>query len=695
MANNIKGITLEIGGDTTSLQKALKDVDKSIRDTQAGLRDVDKLLKVDPSSVELLRQKQTLLNTAIDDTKKRLDTLKQAQDQMDANGVDKSSESYMGLQREIIATEQKLGSLQKEAKGLNPVLNAMAAGADKVSKKMKAASDAIAPFSKAAAGVGGALLGLGYKSITAADDLNTLAKQTGLSTDDLQKFAFASDRIDVSMDTMTGAFTKLKKNMSSTSKDTVAAFTRLGVSARDTFDGSMRPAKAVFDEVVAALGNVANETERDQLAMQIFGRSADELAGIIDDGGAALAEYGNQAEDMGLILSGDTLNSLNETNDKIDEMKAVFGASLGELGATVAEVLAPAVEKVSGFIKDIAEGLRSLSPEQVQLILTIAGVVAALAPVLAVGSKVFAGISKVLTLITTVSGFISGTLIPAVAAISAPVLAVIAVVTAIGVALVALYKKNEDFRNKVNEIWEQIKVTISMVIEMIQAIISKFVEVAQAIWAKYGDTITAAAKAAWDFIYKTISTVIGAIQTVIKAITQVIQGDWSGAWTTIKTFAASTVGNILSTVSQKVADIRDTIKEKIGEAVAYLTDLPGKAIKWGKDLISNFVDGIKRAWDDLKDTVSDVAGGIADYLGFSEPEKGPLSNFHTFAPDMMDLYAQGIRDNAHLVTDQIANLAGAVAGGMTGMATVNVTSNTFLDGRLIASAVNAELGAML
>lgn len=695
MANNIKGITIEIGGDTTQLTKALKDVDKSIRDTQAGLRDVDKLLKVDPSNIELLRQKQTLLNTAIDDTKKRLDTLKQAQAQMDAQGVDKSSEAYMGLQREIIATEQKLGSLQKEAKGLNPVLNAMAAGADKVSKKMKAASDAVAPFSKAAAGVGGALLGLGYKSVTAADDLNTLAKQTGLSTDDLQKFAFASDRIDVSMDTMTGAFTKMKKSMASSSKDTAAAFQTLGVSVKNASDGSVRPAKAVFDEVVAALGTVANETERDQLAMQIFGRSADELAGIIDDGGAALAEYGKQAEDMGLILSGDTLNSLNETNDKIDEMKAVFGASLGELGATVAEVLAPAVEKATEFVKGIAEALRSLTPEQTELILKITAVVAALAPLLAIGSKVFAGISSILSIVSTVSGFITTTLIPAITAVSAPVLAVIAVIAAIGAALVLLYRNNEEFRDKVNLIWEQIKTTIGMAVDMIKAIIQAFVDVAKAIWDKWGDEISSVASTIWNGIYNTISFVITAIQTVIKVITQAIQGNWSGAWETIKTFAANTVGKILTTVSQKVGEIRDTIRDKIGEAVAYLSELPSKALKWGKDLITNFVDGIKQKWADLKETLSSTAETVDDYIGFSEPEKGALSDFHKSAPDMLKMFADGIRDNSYLVTDQIANLASAISGGMTGMATVNVTSNTFLDGRLIASAVNSELGAML
>ena len=115
----------------------------------------------------------------------------------------------------------------------------------------------------------------------------------------------------------------------------------------------------------------------------------------------------------------------------------------------------------------------------------------------------------------------------------------------------------------------------------------------------------------------------------------------------------------------------------------------------GKDLIDNFVQGIKDAWHNGIDFISGIAEDVADFIGFSEPEKGPLSNFHTFAPDMMKLYAQGIHDNMHLVTDQMDQLAGAIAGSANNKATVNVTTNTFLDGRLIASAVNSELGAML
>ena len=90
-----------------------------------------------------------------------------------------------------------------------------------------------------------------------------------------------------------------------------------------------------------------------------------------------------------------------------------------------------------------------------------------------------------------------------------------------------------------------------------------------------------------------------------------------------------------------------------------------------------------------------VANGIADFLEFSEPDKGPLSNFHTWAPDMMELYAQGIRDNMYLVTDQMNALAGQMAVAAQRPASIYLTNNTVLNGRVIASAVNEELGFLL
>ena len=112
--NRIKGITIEIGGDTTKLTDSLKGIDKSIKNTQSQLTDVDKLLKLDPKNTDLLRQKQELLAKQIKNTKERLGELKKAQEQMDTNGVDKNSDQYRALQREIIECGNALEDLQKQ-----------------------------------------------------------------------------------------------------------------------------------------------------------------------------------------------------------------------------------------------------------------------------------------------------------------------------------------------------------------------------------------------------------------------------------------------------------------------------------------------------------------------------------------------------------------------------------------------------
>ena len=111
MADRIKGLTIEIDGNTTKLSKALEGVNKDIKQTTNSLKDVEKLLKMDPGNMDLLKQKQELLGRAVDDTKEKLQKLKDAQAQMDASGVEKTSSDYQALQREIIATEGDLKNL--------------------------------------------------------------------------------------------------------------------------------------------------------------------------------------------------------------------------------------------------------------------------------------------------------------------------------------------------------------------------------------------------------------------------------------------------------------------------------------------------------------------------------------------------------------------------------------------------------
>lgn len=475
MAGRIQGITIEIGGDTTKLSKALKDVDKNLKTTQTALKDVDKLLKFDPKNTELLTQKQKLLKSSIELTKDRLEKLREAQKQ-----VQKGTPEWDALQREIIETEQKLEGLEKEYKDFGSVATQQIREAGKSMQeaggKITEIGEKLAPVSAAAAALGGSLLKLGYDAVTNADDLNTLAKQTGLTTGEIQKLKYASDLIDVSFEDVAGALRKMKSNMDG-HEDT---WKKLGVSVTDA-GGNMRAVNDVFYDVVKALSKVENETERDQLAMDLFGKSADSLAGIIDDGGASLEDFGTKAEEAGLILEQSTLDKLNKTNDTLDELKANLAATAGALGADVAETLAPALEVLAGQIENVTAKLRELTPEQTAVLLAITGAVAVISPVIIV-------IGQLITAI----GAIASALAPVIAALGALAAAFGGPIVAIGAAVAAFavfLKYHEQIEAKTNEVaaaigakWESIKSSIANAVENIRSTVAtKFEAVKKAI----------------------------------------------------------------------------------------------------------------------------------------------------------------------------------------------------------------------
>ena len=166
VANRIKGITVEIGGDTTKLQNALKGVNSSIKTTQAELKDVEKLLKLDPGNTELLAQKHRLLGDAVKETKEKLATLKTAAEQANealAKG-EISQSQYDALQREIIETEQQLKALEKQANESSVALQKIAATGD----KLKSTGDTIASAGEKMLPVTAAITGLGTAAVTTA-----------------------------------------------------------------------------------------------------------------------------------------------------------------------------------------------------------------------------------------------------------------------------------------------------------------------------------------------------------------------------------------------------------------------------------------------------------------------------------------------------------------------------------------------
>ena len=430
-SQRVKGISIEIDGSTTKLQKALSDVDKSLSTTQKSLKDVDKLLKFDPKNTELLTQKQQLLKKAVEDTKERLEKLKEAQRQMDAKGVDKNSEQYQALQREIAATEQQLKKAEKAADEFGSVLGQKIQAASQdlqnFSDKAQKVADDTKLLSAGAFAAGTAMLGMAYNAGTTADDLLTMSRNTGISVEELQKMQYASDIVDVSMDQMTGSLSKLVKQMGSGNK----AFETLGVSITDE-NGNMRDAVDVWYDSLEALSQIENETERDQIAMDLFGRSAMEMSGIIDDGGEALRNLGQEAEDMGLILSEDAVSAAGEFNDQIDKFKNQATQAFFEAGAALADSLLPLLEELIEKVSGVVQWFASLDGDTQMLILTILGLVAAISPI----AGLISGIAGALAFLMSPMGLVA---------------AAIAGLIAVGVAL---YQNWDTIKEKAGEIWQ-------------------------------------------------------------------------------------------------------------------------------------------------------------------------------------------------------------------------------------------------
>ena len=175
MANRIKGITVEIGGDTTGLDKALKSVNTSIKSTQSALKDVNRLLKLDPSNTELLSQKQRLLKDAIGATKEKLDSLKAAQEQakQQLENGELGQDKYDALQREIVETEEELRRLQQEAATTSTALSKI----DVAGQKMEAVGNSIAGAGKKMMGVTTVIGGVGVAAVKTAADFDSAMSQ--------------------------------------------------------------------------------------------------------------------------------------------------------------------------------------------------------------------------------------------------------------------------------------------------------------------------------------------------------------------------------------------------------------------------------------------------------------------------------------------------------------------------------------
>lgn len=362
----IRGITIELGADTSKVTAEFEKVSKELSSVDKSLKDVNKLLKLDPKNVELITQKQGYLADAIELTKKKIEEEKKIFEQLPKGPGEELTEQQKALQREIVATQKKLDDYQAEMEQLTSAQDTAARSADNLGNQIEEAGEKTQKINLAGVltGInqGLELVGKGAQfvknsydaligdTVALADDLMVQSSITGLSTDALQEYAYMAELVDTDVSTITGSLTKLTRNMDSATKGTGAAyeaFQKLGVDIYNT-DGTLRDANEVFDEAIGKLGEVENQTERDALAMDLFGKSGQELNPIIDAGSDALEEYRKQAHETGYVLDNETLESLGSIDDSIQLLKNTMDTAKNQ----IATALAPVIGKITeAFVK--------------------------------------------------------------------------------------------------------------------------------------------------------------------------------------------------------------------------------------------------------------------------------------------------------------------------------------------------------
>ena len=605
MANDI-GPKIGLDGEK-EFKNAIRDINTSLKTLDSEMKVVTSEFAGNAKSMEGLTKQNEVYERQVltlnDKLKLQGDRLKEA-----ANAYGVADERTQKLQQEYNKTQAKINTYNAKIAENNKLLTDH-------SKITEAAKKAIAGFGVAAAAAFTAAIAVTAKlakslgnmvlsAANAADEINTLSVQTGLSTEELQKYRYATDLIDVSVETITRSMTKLTRNMSSAakgSKNATAAFEKLGVKVTDS-NGALRDRNEVFNETIKALGQIENITERDAVALDIFGKSAQELNPLIMGGADALQALGDEAQRAGLILSTQQLSNLNALSDAVDRFKATAEGAKNLFASAFSAEIAAGIETITGYIQRLTAAFSEGG---------LAGLMAELPLVI---DELDAKIEEKLPVITEVGGEILRSLVNGFSAL-VPLLipAALEAITALANAIVEP--------------------------DTLETILTAAGEVVITLAAGIVSNIPMILVTAWDLVENLVSSLLSAIVDLVPE---------SGR---------QLIVNFIDGIKGMFNDIFSTGKGIVSEMTSGVRENLSEAFTWGEDLIDGFINGIKAKWEKLKETARSTAKIVKNFLGFSVPEKGPLSDADTYGPDFMQLYANGIKSNAYRVKDAVNDVA--------------------------------------
>ena len=365
-------------------KQAISEIGSGMKVLDSEMRKVSSAYAQNADSVEALNAKNDVLERKISTQTEKIEYLRAAlQQSAEKYGeADKRTMQWQtslnnaeaelnNLNNQFDENKQKIADSGKEMGNLGDVVNGLTSKLGiQLPDGMKSSMNAMGSLDAQSLALAGgfaavataivkaekAMISMTKESAAFADNIITLSMQTGQSTQQLQEFAYASELIDVSVDTLQGSLTKLTNNMQDTMNGTgnaKASFDELGVSVTNAVDGSMRSANDVFYETIDALGQVKNETERDAMSMDIFGRSAQDLNPLIIQGSKTLKAYADEAHNMGYVLDDEALSALGAVDDAYQRLQKTQEGVKNQLAVE----FAPYLEE---FYGDLTSGIKTI-----------------------------------------------------------------------------------------------------------------------------------------------------------------------------------------------------------------------------------------------------------------------------------------------------------------------------------------------
>lgn len=649
MSQNIRGITVEIAGNTTGLSNALQDVNQRSRNLSGELSQVQRLLRLDPSNVNLVAQQQQLLADAVENSREKLNRLRAAQQQVDEqfrNGTI-SQESYRAFQREVAKAEQELNRFENR-------LESTAKKTDTLGDKLKKASDKARGFgATATAGSAGAAVGAVALVETYADQelnqaiLEQNAQNAKVDRELVEKLQ--NDLAGVGQDRE--ATTEAISNLVATqgiNNENLEQITE-GLS------GAALKYKETLN--IEGLGSDLQESISAGEVTGMFGELLSREGINIDEFNVKLAEAKENGTAAQLVMDtlanqglNDVKRAFEENNPEIvayNRSMDKFKTAMGDLSSA----LAPVITQIAQSIADVVNRFANMDEATQKLILTVAGIAA-----------------------------IVGPLAIAMGAILTPIGGITLAIVGLVAAGTYLYTHWDEVKAKAVEVWESIKAAISEKVEALKLAISQTWENIKQKTTEAWDSIKSFLIEWWPLLLGALAGPIGLVAVLIYQNWDAIKTKTIEIWTNITNWLSNLWQKILADVTITWANIGNFINTIIDTIEEIFTGLVDSAFNWGRNLISNLIDGIRESYDALRDVISGAAGMVGDYLGFSSPtKKGPGREADKWAPNFVEMYAEGISKSMPQLQNALMGTASTLQlSAVPNGATNNYGGNTII-----------------